>query len=279
MLAKLENYGPFHILFTLICADRRWAENFTTIFIEKGWTIIWNCHKSSLKKADKVEVEVKTQNGEVGPLAKYKEKYADESLHEPKRKNVIAAARNLVHRVDTFRQQIMKGSNIPMCNRKYSWKVEFQGRGSGHIYGTLWVNLNKIMTYLEPSQDERDLENEKDEESKQNELERAFKTLREGRMVTQMEPKQEEILIKFVDKISTCTLNPSSICEQIDEDSEKVGKEIVDIAKEVQVHSHTKTCRKKNNNKCRFNFPKLPMWKTIIAGEDKENTNRKKKNA
>ena len=152
------------------------------------------------------------------------EEYADESLHDLMRKNVFVATRNFVHRVDTFRQQIMMGSNSPMCIRRYSWKVEFQGRGSGHIHGTLWVNLKKIITYLEPSQDERDLENEKDEESKQNELERAFKTLREGRMVTQMQPKQEEILIKFVDKISTCTLNPSSICEQIDEDSEKVGK-------------------------------------------------------
>ena len=36
MLAKLENYGPFHIFFTLSCADKRWAMNFTTIFIEKG---------------------------------------------------------------------------------------------------------------------------------------------------------------------------------------------------------------------------------------------------
>ena len=27
---------------------------------------------------------------------------------------------------------------------KYSYKVEFQDRGAGHVHGTLWVNLHEI---------------------------------------------------------------------------------------------------------------------------------------
>ena len=36
------------------------------------------------------------------------------------------------------------------------------------------------------------------------------------------------------------------------------------IAKKVNIHSHTKTCRKYKTT-CRFNMPKLPSYKTIIA--------------
>ena len=41
MLAKLDNFGPFHIFYTLSCGDMRWDENFTSILKEKGYNIIW----------------------------------------------------------------------------------------------------------------------------------------------------------------------------------------------------------------------------------------------
>ena len=35
MLAKLDNFGPFHLFYTLSCGDMCWNENFTTILREK----------------------------------------------------------------------------------------------------------------------------------------------------------------------------------------------------------------------------------------------------
>ena len=36
--------------------------------------------------------------------------------------------------------------------------------------------------------------------------------------------------------------------------------------KDVQVHYHTKSCKKNGCTvKCRFRFPKFPMWKTILT--------------
>merc|ERR1712030_26202 len=39
MLAKLDNLGPFHLFFTLSCADMRWDENFAAILLERGLEI------------------------------------------------------------------------------------------------------------------------------------------------------------------------------------------------------------------------------------------------
>ena len=36
MLARLDNFGPFHFFFTLSCADLRWNENLAAILREKG---------------------------------------------------------------------------------------------------------------------------------------------------------------------------------------------------------------------------------------------------
>ena len=43
-----------------------------------------------------------------------------------------------------------------------------------------------------------------------------------------------------------------------------VGHDVARIAEEVNVHHHTKTCRKYNET-CRFNYPRFPSHKTIIA--------------
>merc|ERR1712082_453324 len=56
--------------------------------------------------------------------------------------------------------------------KKFSWKVEFQGRGAGHIHGTLWCDLNKIM------KDENHQNSE--EKNVNNSLESAFKKLRQN---------------------------------------------------------------------------------------------------
>ena len=36
------------------------------------------------------------------------------------------------------------GANSPMHVKNYTYTVEFQDIGAGHIYGTLWLRLDKI---------------------------------------------------------------------------------------------------------------------------------------
>ena len=45
MLAKLDNLGPFHLFFTLSCADMRWDENFGAILQDKGWDVKYTLMK------------------------------------------------------------------------------------------------------------------------------------------------------------------------------------------------------------------------------------------
>ena len=47
MLAKIDNFGPFHWFYTLSCADMRWNENFSSILRERGYKIIWKKDKNS----------------------------------------------------------------------------------------------------------------------------------------------------------------------------------------------------------------------------------------
>ena len=57
--------------------------------------------------------------------------------------------------------------------------------------------------------------------------------------------------------------------------ADEVGQEVARIAKEVNKHHHTKTC--KPLPKCRFRYPKFPIWKTVLVkpykcefGEERE---------
>lgn len=63
----------------------------------------------------------------------------------------------------------------------------------------------------------------------------------------------ETEIINFINKYVTCSI-PSPTEDQ----------ELYDLVTSVQQHHHTKTCRKKNTV-CRFNFPRFPTDKTIIA--------------
>ena len=146
MLAKIDNFGPFHWFYTLSCADMRWNENFTTILREKGYKVIWTL-KNDSGKLEEVHIEVefmKDSKIERYSLERFLEEECDESLHEFIRTNVFTATRNFVNRVTAFRTEIMLGNNSPMKITYWSDKMEFQGRGAGHIHGVAWCDLEKI---------------------------------------------------------------------------------------------------------------------------------------
>ena len=81
-------------------------------------------------------------------------------------------------------------------------------------------------------------------------IKEAFNKFRNGGT---LENYEENAVIEFIDQFTTV-----SLCE------DEVGEDVVRKAKEVNEHHHTKTCRK-GSPKCRFRFPKFPIWKTILV--------------
>ena len=140
---------------------------------------------------------------------------------------------------------------------KFSYKTEFQDRGAGHVHGTLWVKLH-IIEKLRRLNDGTLLTKSKYENEK---MKAPFQTPFDGLSNAFKKFKYEEFgdddddrpVIAFIDQFTTV-----SLC--VDE----VGMDVVKIVEEVNVHHHTKTCRK-TSPKCRFRYPKFPVWKTILV--------------
>lgn len=109
-------------------------------------------------------------------------------------------------------------------------------------------------------------------------LEKAFRALRDNVDLT---TEQESAILKIVDHFTTCSLNPWQAMVQIEDDADiSEGEKIVKIVKYCQTHHHTKTCRKSGTD-CRFNFPRWPMWKSLLThevnGETQEEKEKKDK--
>ena len=93
-------------------------------------------------------------------------------------------------------------------------------------------------------------------------LRSSLRKLHKGEHITDDEL---ETVIFFIDTFSTVSLHPSI-----------VGPVVAAIAQKVNQHWHTKTCRKYQTI-CRFNFPKLPSYKTIIARPPTNSLNEQEK--
>ena len=160
------------------------------------------------------------------------------------------------------------GGGNPMMVDKFSYKTEFQDRGAGHVHGVLWVKLYKIekLCRLEDNnlvtlskEQKNDMKGQYSEPFKG--IESAF---RKFRSQIELSEDEEQAVVNFVDQFTTV-----SLC------ADEVGKEVVRIVEEVNKHHHTKTCKPKP--KCRFRYPKFPVWKTVLVkpykcefGEERE---------
>jgi superfamily II DNA helicase RecQ len=240
MIAKLENLGPFQWFFTLSCADMKWDENFSSLLRDRNVQIEYEVSgtdglSKTIIKFMKNEIEEELE------LQEYLKSEIDENLHELIRTNVLNATRNFQHRVDAFIKEIIFGDNNPMQIKNLSYKVEFQGRGAGHIHGVLWANLSRF---------EKEANDEKPEFQH---LTAAFTKLRENES---LEPKEIEELEKYVDMFITCSLNPDRLSKM----GGTNGFNLAKLAEEVQQHKHTKTCHKYDKT-CRFHKPTFPMKK------------------
>ena len=248
ILAKLDQFGPFHFFFTLSCADKRWDENFVAMLQQRGLKISYEPVPQEPQDKDgkgpdgkwsykKDNIFVHQDGGKKVPLREFLEK---EDLHEMVRQNVLTITMIFDKRVHSFMSNILRAPSSPLKMKYYHYRVEFQIRGAGHIHGVLWVDIPEI---------------EKRSEGELNGLQAAMSKLKDVKNPKPLEPKDKEVLAKFVDKFVTCSLKDENLSK---------------IVQEVQKHSHRGNVEKKTGcfkkgPTCRFNFPRLPSERTIIA--------------
>ena len=246
LLAKLDNFGPFHWFFTLSSADRRWENNFSAILRQlPGVTAINITNHSNTKTGySSLKIIVHSKDREPLELKEFIKTLTD-SEHQLIRDNVLTATRVFDQRVKTFIKSIIMGKGNPMYIQFYTYRVEFQQRGAGHVHGCLWMDMEKM-------------------DEKIPDLKKAYEKLRhdqdlkdtddirvmEGKQI----PNHIKALTTMIDSFTTCSLHPGSVG----------GQEVVDIVEAVQKHCHTKSCRKRETI-CRFNYPKFPSVETIIC--------------
>ena len=131
LIAKIENLGPFHLFFTLSCAEKRMNENFTTFLQEHDVRYI-------------IENGLEHCTVDGIPLEEFLQKEENESKHEFIRKNILTATLNFNHRVEEFIKNIFMNKHGPCNGDYYNYRVEFQLRGSPHLHGTIWVSLKPL---------------------------------------------------------------------------------------------------------------------------------------
>ena len=166
----------------------------------------------------------------------------DESMHEFIRTNVFIATRNFVNRVQAFRTEIMMGKNNPLAIKYFSDKMEYQGRGAGHIHGVAWSDLRKISMMINNERKAGVILSNQDKDMAISHLENAYKCLQEAQPLMEAE---KDALIDFIDRAVTCTLNPEMAAKMIDLNKDKVeGIGVIKIVEDCLTHHHIKTCRK-----------------------------------
>ena len=263
MIAKLDNLGPFHLFFTLSYADIKWDENVAAILLEKGYEIRYNVVRDEENNWDTIVEAKKKDDENYKPVKKFIEEDIEESIHELIRGNVLSATRYFQHRVNQFINKVAMGKHNPMNVKNYTYKVEFQDRGAGHIHGTLWLRLDKIEKFIKNSDGtlrERDAD-ETDDKATFLGLRKAFQKFRNDGSLNE---KEEEAVRNFIDEFTTVSIHENT-----------VGKEVAKIAQEVNKHHHTKTCRK-HDATCRFKYPRYPAPHTIIVKPCEGKTQKEK---
>ena len=148
-------------------------------------------------------------------------------LHKLVKDNIYTITKVFDKRVHNFIKHIVLGKNAPMKARHYQYRIEFQSRGAGHTHGVLWLDLKEL-------------------DSDFPGIKEIFKNIKNNE---NFDDNQMVILQGFIDNFISCSLQDETVHH---------------IVKDVQIHNHSKTCRK-YGSKCRFGFPKFPSERTIVA--------------
>ena len=104
---------------------------------------------------------------------------------------------------------------------------------SGHLHGAIWVDFKEFL------KDERNAGFEG--------LEEVFEKIHNELRLTD---EEASLVTRFADKFISVSLE---------------DPETVDIVKLVNIHHHTRSCRKFGNTSCRFHYPQFPFDETLLA--------------
>ena len=115
LLAKIENIGKFHMFFTLSCGDMRFEENFTSLLKDHNISYVYNHGKEEVRIDGLSIDEFLEQNT---------------TKHKFIMSNLLSATRNYNHRVKAFIKTIVMNACSAMGVKYWSYRVEFQLRGT-----------------------------------------------------------------------------------------------------------------------------------------------------
>ena len=131
-----------------------------------------------------------------------------------------------------FLKHIMLSKGSPLTLSYFNYRIEFQLRGAPHAHGTLWMDWKRFTALP------------------RNDVQNIVEALDLIKAERKLEPHHKNSLVKFADMFVSVSLkNPQT----------------TSIVKEVNVHRHTTRACRKYGTKCRFNFPRLPTYRTIIS--------------
>ena len=189
LVALIENYGPFDLFFTLSCGDYRYSENFCALLQDQEITY-------AILDGE----EVCFINGLT--ISEFLDQ--NSSMHEFIRTNILTATRNFDYRIKCFLRTVIMNNCSDMPVKMYSYRVEFQSRGSAHIHGVLWLDIPMLIDRQMKSGNDR-LQN----------LKSALETVRQDQ-----EPSREESrsIAAYIDMFVTCSLRipeTKKIAEQV----------------------------------------------------------------
>ena len=268
LLAKLYNFGPFHVFLTLSCADLRWPANFASILLEKGYSI--NIEVITNEEGEMVyQYEARSGDGEWKPLEQFIKEDVEESYHELIRGNVLTATRYFHQRVTQFLKTIVLAKSAPLKVKYYAYKVEFQDRGAGHVHSVLWLDTEQLeKMVLTPDGDlvdgaEQDLYSDEPLDTPLAGVSQPFKKMHRREP---LDADDLRVLTTLIDLFTTCSVHPPT-----------VGEEVARIALEVNTHRHTATCTKGGRSQCRFHYPRCPAPHSIVCQALPDSLSKKEK--
>ena len=162
--ARMEQLGPFHLFYTLSCAEMRWPSVLAEVLrtIENGNIEIcypdnWDGKAESItvKTSEQVKKAINVywtkRHGqdltEQINLAIYKEWYLHQkkiSMTDLVKDHFILITRIFNKKVKDFHTEVMKKKGIV----NFCYRVEFQMRGLPHIHGVAWLDKENIKDCL-----------------------------------------------------------------------------------------------------------------------------------
>ena len=129
LVAKVCQLGPFHLFFTLSCAEMNWSENFVTRLKKKFGSKIsirYEKHNKPNWSGDDNDIFVKFGDDEEVPLWEFVKTLPD-SRYELLRDQVMDTTRIFDNRVKSFIKNILMGPGQEIPISYYTYRVEFQG--------------------------------------------------------------------------------------------------------------------------------------------------------